>query len=78
MKSVARSGLAVLGSAVVLVIGANYVTYAADGSSIFLGVQNVETNTTTITDAGTGSAGSPRCSSCPGWTRPRPSPSAIW
>ena len=43
-----------LGSSVVLVIGFDYVTYAATGSSLILGVHNVETTQTTITNNGAG------------------------
>ena len=51
---VLKRSLAVLGSSVVLVVGFDYVTYAATGSSLILGVHNVATSPTFITNNGAG------------------------
>ena len=49
-----KKSLAVLGSSVVLVIGFDYVTYAATGSSLLLGKSNNAGATTTIGNSGLG------------------------
>ena len=53
-KSTLKKSLAVLGSSAVLVMGFDYVTYAATGSSLILGLHNTEGTPTFITNTGTG------------------------
>jgi hypothetical protein len=54
-KSAFKKSMAVLGSSVVLVVGFDYVTYAATGSSLLLGLHNTEGTPTYITNTGAGS-----------------------